>query len=288
MSSQRNSIPFLASLLIIVAMVLFCIIVVELATMLCLNLMGDVSMRTMTLLIQTSQVVAMVVGAVLAAKVLRENLREAFLVHQPRSCCSIVTVALVMMLFIPVMNYMESCGEMFHLPEFLSAIENALREMEERAAEMFDAMMTTSSIGGLIINLLVIALGAAVSEECIFRGVLLHLFRNKWGVHVSVWLSAIIFSLIHFQIYGFIPRMLVGALFGYFAVWSGSLLLPIVAHFTNNACVVLASYFLGEQADTIFYEPFVGEHWWLMALCTIAGVLLLVVVKRQNTRGVVR
>ena len=109
------------------------------------------------------------------------------------------------------------------------------------------------------------ALLPAVAEELTFRGVLQNLFEvkdetlKKKGnrVHIAIWCSAILFSAIHMQFYGFLPRMLMGALFGYALVWTGSLWIPILMHFTNNAMAVIL-YFLAirsgwdmDKVDTI-------------------------------------
>jgi hypothetical protein len=61
----------------------------------------------------------------------------------------------------------------------------------------------------------------------------------------------------HFQFYGFFPRLLLGALFGYLFHWSGTLWIPIFAHFVNNAAAVMLSYYaegkggLQEQLDEL-------------------------------------
>jgi uncharacterized protein len=68
------------------------------------------------------------------------------------------------------------------------------------------------------------------------------LFKATKNIHVSIWFAAILFSAIHFQFFGFVPRMLLGALFGYIYYWSGNLTLAILAHFVNNGVSVLALY----------------------------------------------
>jgi hypothetical protein len=92
----------------------------------------------------------------------------------------------------------------------------------------------------VISNLIVIALGAAVSEEVLFRATLFRLgerlTKNKTTI---IWICAAIFSAIHMQFLGFVPRLLLGAYFGYLLIWSGNIWLPIIAHFCNNAIAVL-------------------------------------------------
>lgn len=280
---MKKGIPLIASVMIVVALVLLFIIVFQVVVML------PMGVRVMTdrlgvLLLQVSQEVAMILGVVVSVLILKENMKTSLLLNKPNSWSSVPVVMVMMMLMIPIMNCMESYGEMFHLPASLHGLENLMRQMEERAADLLKMMLDASNFGGLMISVLVIALGAALSEEVIFRGILLHLFRKRWNVHVAIWVSAFLFSLIHFQIYGFVPRMLMGALFGYLAVWSGSLLLPIIAHFTNNACVVVADYALDAEADTILSDPFMGDYWWLMVLMTIAGLFMLTWTKRLNTK----
>ena len=51
---------------------------------------------------------------------------------------------------------------------------------------------------------------------------------NTGNLHLSVWISAALFSAIHMQFFGFVPRMLLGALFGYLVAYSGSLWPAIV------------------------------------------------------------
>ena len=109
--------------------------------------------------------------------------------------------------------------------------------------------------------------------------------------HIAIWVTAIIFSAIHMQFYGFVPRMLMGAMFGYMFVWSGSLWIPIVMHFTNNGLAVLTYYIeqsvgsnpLSDKniADTIG----AGDTWWLGVLSLmITSLGLLIFYRRTRTR----
>ena len=96
----------------------------------------------------------------------------------------------------------------------------------------------------LIFNILVIALVPALGEEMIFRGwIQRQLMRIINRPHVAIWASAAIFSAIHFQFLGFLPRLLLGVLLGYLYFWTGSLWVSIFAHFLNNGLQVIAQYF---------------------------------------------
>ena len=98
---------------------------------------------------------------------------------------------------------------------------------------------------GVICLMLVLGCLTGFGEEIFFRGMLTRIFLDKpMNKHLAIWLGAIVFSFMHFQFFGFVPRVLMGALFGYMLVWSGSLWVPIIAHAINNSVVVLSTYAL--------------------------------------------
>ena len=153
--------------------------------------------------------------------------------------------------------------------------------------------LKVDSIWGLLINVGLIALLPAISEELTFRGVLQQLChgdawqegRAKWKIHMGIWVAAFIFSAIHLQFYGFIPRMLMGAMFGYAFVRTGSLWVPIVMHFTNNFMVVVVNYALDQYApeDTNYADTFgAGTTWWLGVLSLIVVCALLGLLYRST------
>lgn len=128
-------------------------------------------------------------------------------------------------------------------PEYMKGFETWAREAEDRTAKLTEIMTSFGSITDLLIGIIVIALLPAVGEELVFRGMFQNeFFRGTGNAHLAIWVSALIFSAIHFQFYGFVPRLLLGALFGYLYYWSGNLLIPMFAHFFNNAFGVSMIY----------------------------------------------
>ncbi|NNF01654.1 MAG: CPBP family intramembrane metalloprotease, partial [Bacteroidia bacterium] len=122
-------------------------------------------------------------------------------------------------------------------------IESYMKQMEESAADLTEAFLGVITVKGLLLNLIMIAIIPAIGEELLFRGIIQR-WLGSWleNIHVSIIITAAIFSAVHFQFYGFIPRMVFGILFGYMYYWSGSLWLPIVAHLVNNSTAVLLAY----------------------------------------------
>ncbi len=131
----------------------------------------------------------------------------------------------------------------FVFPEFMKGFESWARASEDRAEEITKYLTQFSSTGEFVLAFFVIAVLPAFAEELIFRGMLQpQLFRITKNIHLAIWTSAILFSAFHLQFFGFIPRMLLGALFGYLYYWSGNLLMPIFGHFVNNGFSVLVLY----------------------------------------------
>ena len=163
--------------------------------------------------------------------------------------------------------------------------------MEASARELTEMLAAAPTIGTMLLNLVVLAAIPAIGEELSFRGVLLGLIDGDTTLgarispsrrtHIAVWVVGIIFSLIHFQFYGFIPRMLLGVVLGYLLVWTGSLWVPMVAHFTNNALVVLL-YFAEEHfaINSESLESFgTGATAWAGWLSLLLSLLLLWLVR---------
>ncbi len=154
-------------------------------------------------------------------------------------------VILIMLFSMPVMEWTSLINLKMSLPGFLSGLENWMKQSEESLKQTTLLLLKMDGLKDFLINIFLIALVAAVSEEFMFRGAvqrtLLRMFKNA---HIAIWASAFIFSAIHLQFYGFLPRFLLGAGFGYLYLWSGSLWCSILAHFLNNAIAVCQAYYM--------------------------------------------
>ncbi len=148
---------------------------------------------------------------------------------------------------LPFMNLVIMWNSSIELPASMYNIEQSIIEMEESSARITKLMLTGSGSINLIISVFVMAIVPAIGEELMFRGVIQkHLISWTKKPHISIIISAIIFSAVHFQFYGFFPRFILGAFFGYLAYYSGSLFPAIFVHFFNNLMAVI-SYKIGEE-----------------------------------------
>ncbi len=174
-----------------------------------------------------------------------------------------------MLLAMPLINWLAEINQSMSLPESFASIENWMKVSEEKAAELTEAFTKGTSVGVLIMNLFVIALMAALSEEIFFRGVLqkvlIECFKNK---HIGVWIGAILFSAFHMQFYGFVPRMIMGAYLGYLFLWTGSLYPSILAHFLNNGMAVLLAWLVNRGVISVDIDKIGTEQsqWFIVGL----------------------
>jgi len=181
--------------------------------------------------------------------------------------------------FISVVGYLN---QEMSLPEWLSGVEQWMRSMEDQAEITIQKFIDVKSTGALFFNLFMIAVIPALGEEFLFRGVIQQIFTKMTrNYHLGIWISAFLFSALHMQFFGFVPRLLLGALFGYFLVFTGSIWIPVAAHFVNNAIGVLTLYSAhnGESQLEKVVDPDFSSgiaHYWPLASISLATTLWLV------------
>lgn len=209
---------------------------------------------------------------------------EYLYLHKNIQPSSIFWVLMLMLCVGPFINLMGLLNNNMTFPEWLAGIETWMKDAEENAANITKAFVQVETLPGLAFNLFMIAFLPAIGEELLFRGVIQRIFTNmtrnhQWGI----WISAILFSALHVQFYGFVPRVLLGALFGYLLVWSGSMWLPIIGHFFNNAIAVVALYLIHNQIITPKFETYGSDEGSYYAAILSLGltVAILVLLKKQ-------
>lgn len=189
---------------------------------------------------------------------------------------SVFFVVLFMVLVIPFVNLLGEWNQQLRLPSAFAVIEAQMKASEAGIALLTKKLLDVHSLEGLFGNVFLIAFIPAFGEELFFRGALQRILENKKHTIFAIWLAAFIFSAIHFQFYGFIPRLLMGAFFGYLLVWSGNLWLPVLAHFTNNA-VAIVFYYLKNNGFQVFDIDTLGTGNTLW-IGYVSGLLTLIMI----------
>jgi len=180
---------------------------------------------------------------------LREKSSLRYLWTTPEITVTPFLFSIAMMLsLMPVISILIELNQGLSLPGWLSGLEEYFKEGEGRAQQWTNSLLSVEKIDDLIIVILIVVIIPGLAEEFFFRGLVQHqlqdIVKNK---HQAILFTAFLFSFFHFQFYGFIPRMLLGVLFGYMFTWSKNILYPIVAHVINNLIGVLGSYFWGAE-----------------------------------------
>lgn len=189
-----------------------------------------------------------VVPSVVFAFFFKKNLTHYYKLGSNPSHQFIPYVVLLFFALLPLINVGAEINKLLVLPEFLSGLEEWMRMAEDEAMRKTKALLKMEGTWDLLLNILLIGMLPAIGEELFFRGVVQQvLTKNSSNHHVGIWLAAIIFSFVHFQFFGFLPRMILGAFFGYLFYWTKSLWFPIFAHFLNNTFAVLITYYSSES-----------------------------------------
>jgi len=183
----------------------------------------------------------------------------------------------------PFISFTGHYNNMMTLPESLAPLEAKLRQMEEMARLLTEQLLTTDSVGVLLLNIFVVAIVAGITEEFFFRGAMQQIFKKIIGNrHFAVWITAFIFSFIHFQFYGFVPRFILGAVLGYIFLWSGNLWIPVIIHSFNNLMSILLFHFyhgtlMYEQAESLG----TGNTFWLTPVSVVITGVILYLLSRE-------
>lgn len=218
-------------------------IITGLFTTLLLYKFGGASVKALRIAAIVQDIFALIAPAVITA-VMVTRLPAQLLELRGGVRLRMVVLALsVIVLSVPAMNWVIKLNESITFTGSLAPLIEAMRSMEENAAAMIERLQGTGSVGDLFVNILILGVAAGISEELFFRGALQRLLSfGGMKASTAIWVSAIVFSAVHMQFFGFVPRMLLGAYFGYLLLWSRSIWLPAAAHAFNNTLYVIAQW----------------------------------------------
>jgi len=178
--------------------------------------------------------------------------RHHVYLHQQFQRKEVYLLAVVFLFaFGPSMQLLSELNAQLALPDSMQALESWMKGQEDNMASLTERVIMVDSIPLLLLNIIVMALLPAIAEEFYFRGSILHIAKRMvHNDHIAIWLTAIIFSAIHLQFYGFLPRLFLGAMFGYMYIWTRNIWVPVLGHFVNNATVTILAYYYASQGRT--------------------------------------
>lgn len=197
----------------------------------------------------SSQLFTFVFPPIAYAFLVKENPVNALGLKKSKTLWILIGIAMIFAIM-PFNSILAEWNANLTLPESMSKIESLMKQMQEAATEILEKFVSVDTIGGLILNLFMIAGLAALGEELLFRSIIqTSLIKICKNAHIGILIASAIFSFIHFEFYGFFPRLILGMLLGYMFYFSGSIWIPMLMHFLNNGTVVLI-YFLNNKGIT--------------------------------------
>jgi membrane protease YdiL (CAAX protease family) len=175
----------------------------------------------------------------------------------PNQTWLLLASAILLVISLPLAEQFALLNKHMSFPDFLKSTEELMNQKEKTAAILTNILVQYAHPSSFLLVFVVMSIIPAIGEELVFRGIvqneLIKIGDNK---HFAIWASAFVFSFIHFQFFGFIPRMLLG---GYCYLWTNSLWVPIAMHFVNNALTLVITAFFktsllnaSQQEDTTF------------------------------------
>lgn len=217
-----------------------------------------------------SQLLIFLIPAVLFALLFREQAGRFLGVRGCRWWQPLLAM-LVLLLLMPAIDWLTKWNDGWNLGE----IGERLRAVTAASEAVIERMLSLTGACDFMLQLLVVALVPALCEEIFFRGGVQQIFKGWFGNgHVAVVVTAFVFSVAHGDVYGLVPRFVMGLLLGYLFLYTGSIVVNVCAHFLNNAVIVVMYYLY--HRGTIAFDP--SEQmmlpWHVVVMCGAGAVLL--------------
>jgi len=291
--------PFL-KLLLLSAIMLASVLVVLFAAMILvlpftgieiLTRLGDFSAENLNLqryMQVMSHIGLFIIPAAIFAMLVGRNLFKYYDGDRIPNYRGIIFSALIIVAAVPMVYFLMELNQQLSLPDSMSRIENWMRQAEDAAEVVTEQFLNVAGIQALLFNLFMIAIIPAIGEELIFRGAVQRIL-HQWtkNIHISVIIAAFLFSAMHFQFFGFLPRFVLGILLGYMFVLTGNIWVPIFAHFFNNAMGVML-YYVAYNSEILDPDKLAtsGFSLFIVFLSTAMVIFLVVLLQKLHDRPV--
>lgn len=222
--------------------------------------LGGASAGRMRIAAVVQDVIMFIIPAIATAVMITRRPADFICARHTPVTAPFILIFVIAICSIPAMNAVVRWNENLTLPSSMQPMMDWMRGMEDAAKAYTELLVGTSGTGRLILSILIVAILAGFSEELFFRGALQRLLSTSgMNHHGAIWLAAVIFSAVHMQFFGFVPRLILGAYFGYLLLWSRSIWLPVAAHALNNALAVVA-FRLESNADSAAQISTIGQN----------------------------
>ena len=195
---------------------------------------------------------------------------------------SALIVIAIMILVTPIVSFLLEWNTLINFPEWML-------KYDMNSEDIVLAFLNMNTYWDLFSNMIVMAIIPAFGEELLFRGLLQKsLFKKIGKIHISIFITALLFSAIHLHLDGLLPRFFLGIILGYLFYWSQSLWIPIIAHFINNAMAIIFSYPFFKSFNTLQQFGFSSANQttntsFLPAFFSLSSVMILMFLFYKNS-----
>lgn len=241
------------------------------------------SLRLMTM---AGQILFILLPALLFAKWIYSDVGKIIRIKKPDLAAlglfvlGIIIITPLLQSFLYIQNYFIEFWAK-NIP-FVNSVKSFFDMVNDMVEKTYGDLITAHNIFELLLVITVVAVVPALAEESMFRGFIQRSFELKMKKYWAVIITALFFSLYHFNPYGFVPLFILGGFFGFAAYKTKSLVIPMILHFLNNFSAVLLYHIMGDDEliksdaainsnDLSFY---VGVFFGLSIL--FAGLIILI------------
>ena len=224
-------------------------------------------------------------GALLLASALGYGWAEYFNPRRLGEGWWLLAAGGLIVVILPFMSSLVAWNADARFPAFLHDFEVWARTSEDRAQGLTTFLTRFNSTTRFLVAVVVVAIVPAIGEELVFRGVIQKNLVRWFSPHLGVWLGAAIFSAIHLQFFGFVPRFVLGLVLGYLYLWSGNILVSMAAHFAQNAFQLLIIYLTQRGLFGWGFDPDSNEAlpWTLVVPSALLSAGLLYFLYQRMT-----
>ncbi len=302
--SKNPVVYFLSKSLILLGMVLVFLSISSFAFTLIIQAIWDINIEQLTAIISNPNSVpngilvlklfqvfvsigSFAIPAFMFSKAIGQNPFTFLNINKNGSLINYVFILLIMLASMPIISWLYSLNQQMSFPLQFADWEQKIREWENAASQQMQLFISADSISVLLFNLFIFAVVPAITEEIFFRGCLQNFIRFSFkNIHASVIVSAFIFSAVHGQFYGFIPRFALGLALGYSFAFSGSIWVCIAGHFLNNAVALISSYILSKNSNFDFLKDDFAFPFYINLLSVLLCVGMLYWMYKQNLKTI--
>jgi membrane protease YdiL (CAAX protease family) len=244
---------------------------------------GEKNIGFLKYLMISQDISLFIVPSVIILNLLKPYNQKGLMIFETPRINEVIMVILLVFCIFPLNSFIGLLNSRMIFPDWLSGIEQWMVDKENRADNLISMLITSESFSVMITNIFVLAVIPSIGEELLFRGVFQKILYgfSKSG-HPAIWLTAFIFSSMHLQFFGFIPRLILGLIFGYLFFWSRTLWLPVIAHFINNVVPVIVTYLQDKGKLTALNDSILWKHKILLIIPVIIIVLILLYFRNKS------